>query len=309
MTRQPVNLLPAGVTLFERGWLSSNNVLIVGAHNCALVDSGYATHSDQTLALLQSGLRGRNLELLLNTHLHSDHCGGNAALQQRYPALQTLIPPGQARHVAHWNPYALSYLPTGQQCPAYGYSAVLQAGSDIRLGDALWQIHAAPGHDPDSVVLFEPVSRVLLSADALWENGFGVVFPELDGERAFDDVASTLDLIEGLAPRLVVPGHGAAFGDVGAALARARRRLDSFIQSPARHLRYAAKVLVKFKLLEAQQIDWTDLLAWAAATELLLHMQQHEASQLMLADWLQQLLDELVHSQAAQRVGQTVLNI
>ena len=26
--------------------------------------------------------------------------------------------------------------------------------------------------------------RILISGDALWENGFGVVFPELDGEQA-----------------------------------------------------------------------------------------------------------------------------
>jgi glyoxylase-like metal-dependent hydrolase (beta-lactamase superfamily II) len=45
------------------------------------------------------------------------------------------------------------------------------------------------GHDPHSVILFEPVSRVLISADALWERGFGVIFPELEGVEAFDEVA------------------------------------------------------------------------------------------------------------------------
>lgn len=305
---QPKIPLPTGLTLLERGWLSSNNVLICGAKSCALIDSGYATHASQTLALLEAELQGRSLDVLINTHLHSDHCGGNAALQQRYPTLQTLIPPGQARHVAQWNPHALSYTPTGQQCPAFGYTGTLQAGSEIRLGDALWQIHAAPGHDPDSVVLFEPQGSVLLSADALWENGFGVVFPELDGAQAFDDVATTLDLIETLAPRLVIPGHGGAFGDVPAAIARARRRLHGFVQSPARHIHYAAKVLIKFKLLEAQQIEWPDLLTWAGATELLLHLHQADAAQAGLADWLHQLVDELVHSKAALRNGQTVQN-
>jgi hypothetical protein len=33
---------------------------------------------------------------------------------------------------------------------------------------------------------------VLISADALWENGFGVVFPELEGDDAFAIVAATL---------------------------------------------------------------------------------------------------------------------
>ncbi|OPH11537.1 MBL fold metallo-hydrolase, partial [Azospirillum brasilense] len=117
-----------------------------------------------------------------------------------------------------------------------------------------------------SVVLFEPRHRVLLSADALWENGFGVVFPELEGEHAFEDVAATLDLIAGLAPRTVVPGHGSVFTDVERALGAARRRLDGFVRAPERHALYAAKVLIKYKLLEWQSVPLARLHAWAEPT-------------------------------------------
>jgi len=89
--------LPAGVQVFERGWLSSNNILLTDADSATLVDSGYFSHAAQTLALLEHALAGRALDRLVNTHLHSDHCGGNAALQARYPALETRIPPGLAR--------------------------------------------------------------------------------------------------------------------------------------------------------------------------------------------------------------------
>ena len=144
--------LPAGITVLERGWLSSNNILIQGDRGAALIDSGYCSHAAQTLALVRSSLQGQPLTLLLNTHLHSDHCGGNAALQAAYPELRTLIPPGLAAHVSQWNPDALSYTPTGQSCPPFRYEALLQPGSGIRLGDRQWQIHAAPGHDTHSVL-------------------------------------------------------------------------------------------------------------------------------------------------------------
>ena len=163
--------LPTGVTVFERGWLSSNCLLCSGESGAAMVDSGYVTHAPQTLALVQSALQGRTLDLLVNTHLHSDHCGGNAAMQDAYPALRTLIAPGQAAWVTRWDPVALTYTPTGQSCPQFRFDAVLVPGIDIRLGDLLWQVHAAPGHDPHSVVLFEPQTRTLVSADALWERG------------------------------------------------------------------------------------------------------------------------------------------
>lgn len=305
---QPLEL-PRGITLLERGWLSSNNILIIGPDNCALIDSGYATHAEQTLALVLAALNGRALDVLVNTHLHSDHCGGNAALQAHYPNLHTLIPPGQAAFVAAWNPYALSFTPTGQICAPFTFNATLQPDTRIELGGQLWQIHAAPGHDPNSVILFEPTSRLLLSADALWENGFGVVFPELDGDDAFTDVANTLDLIASLNANIVIPGHGPAFTDVPAALARARKRLDSFVNDPAKHVRYAAKVLIKFKLLEVQCIEFAALLAWAKATDLVAHVHQADTSQSSFEVWLDQLVTELVRSGAAVRDRLTVRNV
>lgn len=257
--------LPNGLTVFERGWLSSNNVLLDGDEP-ALVDSGYVTHAAQTLDLVERGLQGRPLEMLVNTHLHSDHCGGNAELQARYTSLRTEIPPGDAEAVARWDETALSYGATGQQCPRFRADGVLLPGNQRRLGAHLWEVHSAPGHDPHSIVLFEPETRTLISADALWENGFGVVFPELVGEHSFEEVAATLDLIEALQPRSVIPGHGSIFGDTAAALDRARRRLDGLMSDPRKHARHAFKVLIKFKLLEMQCMQGAEWRNWRDKT-------------------------------------------
>ena len=291
--------LPSDITVFERGWLSSNNILIRGAKATALIDSGYASHAPQTVALVRAALGGRALDVLVNTHLHSDHCGGNAALQAAYPAVRTLIPPGHAPQVKVWDPVALTYTPTGQSCPQFRFDGLLLPGTDIRLGDRLWQVHAAPGHDTHSVILFEPAARILVSADALWERGFGVVFPELEGDDAFDELGETLDLIESLAPAIVIPGHGKVFTDVGAALAFARERLKGFSSSPERHTRHAAKVLLKFKLLELQRLPLADFLAWAQATPYFRLMARQHCSDAGFAPWIEALVAELVRSGAA----------
>ncbi len=300
--------LPAGVSVFERGWLSSNNILFLGEAGTALVDSGYCTHAPQTLALVQSALQGRALDLLVNTHLHSDHCGGNAALQAAYPALQTHIPPGHAEFVRVWDAYALTYIPSGQSCPQFGFDATLQPGTEIRLGDLLWQVHAAPGHDTHSVILFEPVSRTLVSADALWERGFGVVFPELDGADAFSEVADTLDLIESLRPATVIPGHGAPFADAPTAIAFARKRLDGYMANPEKHMQYAAKVLLKFKLLEAQRMERSALVAWARGTPHFATTFTKHFAGLELAQGVDQLVADLVRSGAATVQGTAICN-
>ena len=300
--------LPLGMTIFERGWLSANNVLFQSAEGTALIDSGYCTHSAQTVALVRDALGVRPLDLLLNTHLHSDHCGGNAALQAAFPALETRIPPGQAAYVRDWDPVALTYLPTGQQCPPFRMTGVLAPGTEIRLADLDWEIHASPGHDPHSVIMFEPRSRLLVSADALWENGFGVVFLELEGDDAFKDVARTLDLIESLAPRMVIPGHGKVFTEVGTSLAAARRRLEGFVREPAKHAMHAAKVLLKFKLLELQRVRKADFEQWAENTPYIGLVHQRWFAGGELTGWIEQLAADLVRSGAARLDGAYILN-
>ncbi|MDR7096900.1 MBL fold metallo-hydrolase [Hydrogenophaga laconesensis] len=303
-------LARAGITCLERGWLSANNILIRGEGPTALVDSGYATHAEQTVALLRQSLGEVPLDLLLNTHLHSDHCGGNAALQRTYPDLVTHIPPGLAAAVADWDPVALTFEPTGQICPRFAYQRLLQPGASIRLGPMSWDIHAAKGHDPHSIVLFQPEHRLLISADALWENGFGVVFPELEGVSAFQEVAETLDLIEALAPVTVMPGHGRVFNDVDGALSRARSRLDQFVRHPDKHRRHALKVLVKFKLLEWQSVSEGALLDWALQTSYFAQTMPAEARvhRTTARQWLSELLRELERNQALLYEDGRVIN-
>lgn len=241
--------------------------------------------------------------------MHSDHCGGNAALQAAWPQVQTWVAPGQLALVQAWDPVGLSYAPTGQLCPQFRADGVVQPGATVQLGLRDWQVHAAPGHDPHSVVLFEPQRRLLISADALWERGFGVVFPELEGEQAFAEVEATLDVIEQLQPEWVLPGHGGMFSDVAGALAVARKRLADFQADPQRHAQYAAKVLLKYKLLEWQQASCQQVQDWCASTPLMQQMRQRYFADQDPAAWVLALLQALAAARAVVWEGDQVRNV
>jgi len=60
--------LPPQIQVLERGWLSSNNILMRDGDTCTLIDSGYVAHAEQTLLLLQHALGGKPLVRLINTH-------------------------------------------------------------------------------------------------------------------------------------------------------------------------------------------------------------------------------------------------
>lgn len=300
--------LPSGLHVFERGWLSSNNVLFEGASGTVLVDTGYVTHATQTAALVQSVLGPRSLDRVLNTHLHSDHCGGNALLQAIYPDLVTAIPSADAAAARNWDEDVLSYRATGQECPQFRFDELLEPGRDVLLGDRRWQVHAAPGHNPHAVVLFEPSTRILISADALWEHGFGVVFPELVGEPSFEDVAATLDLIDSLQPTVVIPGHGRIFEDVHGALRASRSRLSAFVQSPQRHARHALKVLIKFKLLAVQSLSVQAYNDWLVAMPYATLVRDRFFPDLTLTELGAELASELVRANAARQMDGVLLD-
>lgn len=303
--------LPPGVHVLERGWLSSNNVLLLGREDTALVDSGYVTHAVQTLALiehvLQQHARPLTLDRVINTHLHADHCGGNAALQARY-GCRISIPAAEVDKVAHWDQTALSYYATGQQCPRFRCDDSVRDGDSLMLGDLRWQALAAPGHDPHSLLLYCPQERLLISADALWQNGFGVIFPELAGESGFTETRATLDLIAGLDVRLVIPGHGAPFYDVRTALSTAYARLDYLEADPLRNAQNGVKVLLKFLLLERQSIAlmaipamMTDI-PWLA----LCNQRYFQLSEQALANWA---VAQLIKAGAAACEGDQLVNV
>ncbi len=295
----------AGLAVFERGWLSSNNLLVHAARGEAgavLVDTGHVNHAAQTLALVRQALAARGdepLACIVNTHLHSDHCGGNATLQRAFGA-PLAIPPGLADAVQCWDDDALSYRATGQRIEPFAAQQQLAPGEVLVAGGREWQLLAAPGHDPHSLMLFDAAQGVLVSADALWENGFGVVFPELEGEPGFDDVAAVLDRIARLPVRVVIPGHGAPFADAAGALARARQRLAGLRADPARHAKHGAKVLIKYHLMEERAMAFADLSAWAIATPLFGQVWQRFAPRGVAtpAAWVEQLVADLVNSGA-----------
>jgi glyoxylase-like metal-dependent hydrolase (beta-lactamase superfamily II) len=238
-------------------------VLFIDDERTALVDSGYLVHAAQTLALVRHALgRTRPLGLIVNTHLHSDHCGGNALLQASF-ACETLIPATQAQAVRDWDEDALTFRATGQTCERFAFTGTIEPGATLRLGGLDWSVLGAPGHDPHSLMLYCAEERLLISADALWERGFGVIFPELEGESGFAEQRAALDLIATLDVRTVIPGHGAPFTDVAKALDVASSRIAYLSADPARNARNALKVLIVFKLMELRSMPVASLLRMA----------------------------------------------
>lgn len=312
-------LLPASMRFIRRDWLSCNQLVLRDADGATLIDSGYVKHAAETVRLVSACLTepppagtAANaaapplpLTRLINTHLHSDHCGGNAALAAAF-GCAIIVPQASAAAVANWDEEALTYRATDQRCDRFTATGTIAPGDTFRAGGFAWVAHAAPGHDPESLIFHCPELDLLVSADALWERGFGVIFPELAGESGFAEQAAVLDLIESLQPRVVVPGHGPVFADAPAAIQRARSRLAAMAADPARHARSALKVLIKYRMLDRERERLDAMIDELAAARIMI-----DAAQIIGIDRrtaLVRAIDELVAQGQLRREGEWLVD-
>jgi glyoxylase-like metal-dependent hydrolase (beta-lactamase superfamily II) len=317
----PVFKLPDTMRFIERDWLSANNILFFEQHQATVVDTGYKKHQALTMQLIDYHLQqyqqlnaqcfASKVELvrIINTHLHSDHCGGNASLQARHPNLRTDIPSGCADIVHQWNEEQLTYTATNQECDRFTFTHTIEFGQILQLGGFDWHALGAPGHDNTMFVLHCPELKLLISADALWENGFGITFPELDQRSGFEEHQNTLDMIAKLDVHWVIPGHGAPFTNITAALDRAYSKLKYLREDPSRHEKLAARVLLKFMLLDREQLERAQLESTLSQARLFRQLLSSQSNAQDRVAFCESLVDQLCAAGAARKDSLFVYNV
>jgi hydroxyacylglutathione hydrolase len=171
--------------------------LVVGDKTC-LVDAG-PCGGEQTIldALAALGKSPEEIALIINTHEHPDHIGGNSYFK-------TKVNPEFACHVAAV-PWIEDLDRQYRERPIHGFYTLtgqpveiqrqLREGDEIDLGgDTTLQVIFTPGHSPGSISLFCPQERTLLVGDAL---------QPLGGLPLYLDLAQTRHSLEKL---LKLPG-------------------------------------------------------------------------------------------------------
>ena len=63
----------------------------------------------------------------------------------------------------------------------FRHDDTLAAGARFVAGELRWRAVAVPGHDMDALAYYNPERRILISGDALWRDGFGILFAEVMG--------------------------------------------------------------------------------------------------------------------------------
>jgi glyoxylase-like metal-dependent hydrolase (beta-lactamase superfamily II) len=240
----PTPPLPTWLTWQPRPFPDANLLLLHGREP-ALVDSGFVGHAEQTAAWARA--RAGRVALVVNTHWHSDHVGGNALLQAMGAGIAASAPDAQA--VARRDPGCCLAEYLDQPVSPYIVDEPLHDGQFLRLGDADWQVVHTPGHTPGHLALWQPEERLLAVGDAMSDYDVGWVNLALDGPKAAATALSSLQRLSDLAPRIVLPAHGPIPSDPGTAFTAALRRAQRLVDDPDGAVWYGARRVFAFALM------------------------------------------------------------
>lgn len=150
-----------------------------------------------------------NLQQIINTHLHLDHCFGAGHVKNKY-GIKLSASVGEA-------PLGLAL---GKQALKFGIKGVfsqqgitidinLSDGDIITVGNSQLTVIAVPGHSPGGIALYCKEQGFVLSGDSLFEGSIGRT--DLEGGNHATLVRSVTDRLLTLPPATdVFPGHGAS---------------------------------------------------------------------------------------------------
>ncbi|OSQ38516.1 hydroxyacylglutathione hydrolase [Thalassospira mesophila] len=100
--------------------------------------------------------RGWQLDIILNTHHHNDHVGGNAELKEKYGA-KIIGPTAEADKIG-------------------GLDVTVAEGDTVKVGELEASIYDVPGHTAGHIAFYFPAVSALFSGDSLFALGCGRLF-------------------------------------------------------------------------------------------------------------------------------------
>ncbi len=200
-----------------------NIVVQAGDEGVLVVDAGEGARGADVLAAIRK-ISDKPIRIVINTHVHADHTGGNETIAATGKALSGNAPGNSglalasARVLAHENVLKRMSAPSGQPSPrpfgAWPTETFFGEDKEIFFNDEAIQLFHQPGHTDGDTVVFFRKSDVAVSGDLFLTTTYpiidtangGSVNGIIDGLNRIIDITIPKDKQEG--GTYVVPGHG-----------------------------------------------------------------------------------------------------
>jgi hydroxyacylglutathione hydrolase len=176
---------------------------IDGRDDCVIVDPGL--EPEKIIRCLQE--RGLTPAAMLNTHGHSDHIGGNAAIKKKWPDCPIVIGAGDADKLTDpWQNLSGAFGVPLVSPPA---DVIVNEGDVHEAAGCRWQVRHIPGHTAGHVVFQWDGQQppLVFVGDVIFAGSIGRTdFPDGDHEQLISGIRSKLFTLPD--DTILLPGHG-----------------------------------------------------------------------------------------------------
>ncbi len=292
------NQLPEWLHFWQRPYPSAN-ILLIEDERPVLIDSGFGSDVPAMLQWLQrAGVPPERLWLLINTHYHCDHAGGNSYLQSE-AGVRIAAHRWEAKLINNHDAEACSALFLRQPVEPYRVDALLDDGDELVLGRRVVRVLHTPGHTLGHISLYFPQDKVLICGDAVHNDDVSWINPFREGAGALERTVESIDKLARLDVRLAFSGHGSMLAQPQAAFDRARRRYEKWLRDPEKLGWHACKRIFAYALMlsgglpRGTESDYLLSCPWFLDYS-------HHVFHSEPAAFVQPLLEEMLRSGAAQ---------
>lgn len=293
------------VCFIERKFPSANMVIVGGAKP-VLIDTGFIADLALTEPLIQAaGYDPAALQLIINTHYHSDHVGANASLQNKY-GIAIAAHRWEAGLINHNHPEAYCARWLDRHVEPYKVNCLLSDGDEIATGAEVIKVMHTPSHTSGHLSLFLPQSQALVCGDLLSTNDVGWFNIFREGVASIEAAKDSLDKVARLPLKRIYPGHGPAIADPPAAIAQAEARVAGFLRDPEQAAWHACKRIFATTLMIKDGLPEGEVAGYLLQCPWFNDFSTH-IFKVQPGDFVRPLLQEMLRSRAARLLNNRLM--
>jgi glyoxylase-like metal-dependent hydrolase (beta-lactamase superfamily II) len=168
-----------------------SNIYVIGSKNVTLIDTGVGNRMNPIFPQLEDlSFKPEDIKQVVLTHAHHDHAMGAFLILDRVSP-RILVHEADTKYIA----------------TSFGDALVkLQEGDIVKTEIGSFDVYLTPGHTPGCICLHDKNTRILISGDTVFPDGY---YGRYDGESgSLDAMIESLRRLSELNCDVMLPGHG-----------------------------------------------------------------------------------------------------
>jgi hydroxyacylglutathione hydrolase len=261
-----------------------------------LIDTGFGSDAKETEQLIrEAGVSPEELHVIVNTHYHSDHVGGNFHFQKNY-GVTIAAHRWDADLINSCDPESCSAEWLDQ--PVEPYRVDTADHDEIHTGSRTLKVLHTPGHTLGHISLYEPEEEILICGDLFHKQDIGWLNIFREGVASIQRSIESLDRLATLRIQRAYSGHGSQIENPLAAIDAGRERFEKWLEMPDKIAWHACKRIFAFTLIIKNGLAKEEIDDYLLKCGWFQDFARY-SFQLQPEEFIQILLDEMIRSGAA----------